>query len=165
MPARGIQHVDLAVRDVEQSLAFYRGVLGPLGLQEKFRNLTYRNTEEVIYLEYGVQGLGLRPADGGVYRHYDVGIEHSPSRSTSAARSTRRTDAASGRAGQSSRHPSSTMSKTARTITPSLPLIRTASGSRSSAGQPRRTAERNAERRVARRISPPQGRGEGENTS
>ena len=37
---------------------------------------TYRGTEEVIYLDFGVQGLGLRPADGGAYRHYDVGIEH-----------------------------------------------------------------------------------------
>jgi catechol 2,3-dioxygenase-like lactoylglutathione lyase family enzyme len=50
--------------------------IGPLGLKEKFRKLTYRRTEEVVYLEYGVQGFGLRPADGGVYRHYEVGIEH-----------------------------------------------------------------------------------------
>ena len=59
MPGRGIQHVDLAVGDVEQSLAFYYGLLGPLGLKEKFRNLTYRQTEEVVYLEYGVQGFGV----------------------------------------------------------------------------------------------------------
>ena len=32
--------------------------------------------KRVVYLEYGVQGFGLRPADGGVYRHYEVGIEH-----------------------------------------------------------------------------------------
>lgn len=76
MPARGIQHVDLAVGDVERSLAFYVRVLGPLGLTEKYRSPTYRRTEEVVYLEYGIQGLGLRPADGGDYRHYDVGIEH-----------------------------------------------------------------------------------------
>ena len=75
MPGRGIQHLDLAVGDVERSLAFYYGLLGPLGLREKFRNLTYRQTEEVVYLEYGVQGFGLRPADGGAHRHYDVGIE------------------------------------------------------------------------------------------
>ena len=60
MPTRGIQHVDLAVEDVERSLAFYYAVLGPLGLREKFRSPTYRQTEEVIYLEYGAQGLGLR---------------------------------------------------------------------------------------------------------
>jgi catechol 2,3-dioxygenase-like lactoylglutathione lyase family enzyme len=76
VPARGIQHVDLAVADVERSIAFYTAVLGPLGLKEKFRNLTYRQTEEVVYLEYGVQGLGFRPADGGTYRHYEVGLEH-----------------------------------------------------------------------------------------
>ena len=76
MPARGIQHVDLAVGDVERSLAFYYRVLGPLGLKEKYRLRTYRGTEETVALEYGVQLLGLRPADGGVYRYYEVGIEH-----------------------------------------------------------------------------------------
>lgn len=76
MPARGIQHIDLAVGDVQRSVAFYCEVLGPLGLKEKYRLPTYRGTEDVIYLEYGVQGFGLRPADGGEYRYYDVGIEH-----------------------------------------------------------------------------------------
>ena len=76
VPARGIQHVDLAVGDVERSLAFYLGVLGPLGLTEKYRERTYRQTEEVIYLECGVQGFGLRPADGGEFRYHEVGIEH-----------------------------------------------------------------------------------------
>jgi catechol 2,3-dioxygenase-like lactoylglutathione lyase family enzyme len=76
MPGRGIQHIDLAVGDVGRSLAFYYAVLGPLGLTEKFRLPTYRGTEEVIYLEYGVQGFGLRPADGGAHRYYEVGIEH-----------------------------------------------------------------------------------------
>jgi catechol 2,3-dioxygenase-like lactoylglutathione lyase family enzyme len=75
LPARGIQHVDLAVGDVERSLAFYYEVLGPLGLKERYRLSTYRGTEDVVYLEYGVQGLGLRPADGGEYRYYNVGIE------------------------------------------------------------------------------------------
>lgn len=76
VPARGIQHIDLAVADVERSLAFYHELLGPLGLIEKYRSPTYRGTEEVVYLEIGVQGFGLRPADGGVHRHYEVGIEH-----------------------------------------------------------------------------------------
>jgi catechol 2,3-dioxygenase-like lactoylglutathione lyase family enzyme len=76
MPARGIQHVDLAVRDVERSLAFYFAVLGPLGLEEDLRVPTYRGTEEVVYLRFGEQNLGLRPADGGEHRYYDVGIEH-----------------------------------------------------------------------------------------
>jgi catechol 2,3-dioxygenase-like lactoylglutathione lyase family enzyme len=29
-----------------------------------------------VYLEYGVHGLGLRPADDGPYRYHGVGIEH-----------------------------------------------------------------------------------------
>jgi catechol 2,3-dioxygenase-like lactoylglutathione lyase family enzyme len=76
VPARGIQHVDLAVGDVERSLAFYSALLGPLGLRERFRVPSYRGTEEVVYLEYGMQGFGLRPADHGPYRYYSVGIEH-----------------------------------------------------------------------------------------
>lgn len=76
MPLRGLQHVDLAVADVERSLAFYCAILEPLGLRERFRVPTYRGTEDVVYLECGVQGFGLRPADGGGFRHYDVGLEH-----------------------------------------------------------------------------------------
>jgi catechol 2,3-dioxygenase-like lactoylglutathione lyase family enzyme len=76
VPARGIQHIDLAVGDVERSIAFYVAMLGQLGLREKYRDLSYRGTEEVVYLEYGVHGFGLRPADGGTYRYHDVGIEH-----------------------------------------------------------------------------------------
>ena len=76
MPARGIQHVDLAVGDVERSLAFYYALLEPLGLKEKYRLPTYRGTEEVIDPEYGVQGFGLRPADDGAYSYYGIGIEH-----------------------------------------------------------------------------------------
>jgi catechol 2,3-dioxygenase-like lactoylglutathione lyase family enzyme len=76
MPGRAIQHVDLAVADVERSLAFYRTLLEPLGLKEYWRGPTYRGTEEVVYLQFGRSWFGLRPADGGSYRHYDVGLEH-----------------------------------------------------------------------------------------
>ena len=76
MPGRGIQHVDLAVSDVERSLAFYTELLGPLGLEEEERYPTYRGTEEVVYLSFGDEWLGLRPADGGTYRYYGVGLEH-----------------------------------------------------------------------------------------
>jgi glyoxylase I family protein len=76
MPARGIHHVDLAVANVERSRAFYLAVLGPLGLEEAERYPSYRATEEIVYLRYGGQFLGLRPADGGEHRYYDVGIEH-----------------------------------------------------------------------------------------
>ena len=73
---RGIHHVDLAVSDIERSLAFYLAVLGPSGLREVGRDTSYRGTEEVVYLRYGDQLLGLRPADGGEHRYYEVGIEH-----------------------------------------------------------------------------------------
>ena len=78
MPARGIHHVDLAVADVEQSLAFYLDLLGPLGWAESVRYPTYRGTEEVVYLEDPATGamLGIRPADGGAHHYYEVGIEH-----------------------------------------------------------------------------------------
>ena len=76
MPGRAIQHIDLAVADVERSLAFYRMLLEPLGLTEYDRAPTYRGTEEVVYLQFGRSFFGLRPADGGRYRHYDVGLEH-----------------------------------------------------------------------------------------
>jgi catechol 2,3-dioxygenase-like lactoylglutathione lyase family enzyme len=81
MPTRGIQHIDLAVTDVERSLAFYLGLLGPLGLEEMVRFPTYRGTEEVVYLgsdaaTYTYGWLGLRPADAGEHRYYDVGVEH-----------------------------------------------------------------------------------------
>ncbi len=78
MPARGIHHVDLAVADVERSIAFYLGLLGPLGWIERVRYPTYRGTEEVVYLEDPTTGsmLGIRPADGGAHHYYEVGIEH-----------------------------------------------------------------------------------------
>lgn len=76
MPARAIHHVDLAVSDVERSLAFYLGILGPLGLREEARYPTYRGTEEVIYLGWGEQQLGLRQADAGEYHYHQAGIEH-----------------------------------------------------------------------------------------
>jgi glyoxylase I family protein len=76
MPGRGIQHVDLAVTDVDRSLAFYMDLLGPLGLRELERYATYRGTEEVVYLSFGDESFGLRPADGGIHRYYEVGLEH-----------------------------------------------------------------------------------------
>jgi catechol 2,3-dioxygenase-like lactoylglutathione lyase family enzyme len=67
-----IHHIDLAVSDVESSLAFYLRLLGPFGLKEAGRFPTYRGTEEVVYLAFGDQYLGLRQADGGEYRYYDA---------------------------------------------------------------------------------------------
>jgi len=145
MPARGIQHVDLAVGDVERSVAFYDSVLGPLGLKEKFRNLTYRGTEEVVYLEYGVQGFGLRPADGGVYRHYEVGIEHLAFEVDDRAEVDEAYQRCVSAGGKIQSPPEEHYLPTARTTTPS-PSIRTVSASRSSAGRVRRTADANSAR-------------------
>jgi glyoxylase I family protein len=76
VPAPAIQHVDLCVADVERSLAFYLAVLGPLGLEEDMRFRSYRKTEDIVYLRFGEQNLGLRPADGGAHEYYRVGLEH-----------------------------------------------------------------------------------------
>jgi glyoxylase I family protein len=76
VPAPAIQHVDLCVADVERSLAFYLAVLGPLGLEEDMRFRSYRKTEDIVYLRFGEQNLGLRPADGGAHEYHGVGLEH-----------------------------------------------------------------------------------------
>jgi catechol 2,3-dioxygenase-like lactoylglutathione lyase family enzyme len=76
VPITGLHHLDLAVSDPQRSLSFYLDLLGPLGAEEAFRYPTYRGSEEVVYLRLGDQYLGLRPADGGEHRYYEVGIEH-----------------------------------------------------------------------------------------
>src|SRR5690242_4398432 len=76
MPARGIQHVDLAVSDLARSIDFYTRLLAPLGFEEYGRYPSYRGTEEVVYFRFGSDHLGLRPADGGEHHYYEVGIEH-----------------------------------------------------------------------------------------
>ena len=76
MPAPAIQHVDLCVSDVERSVAFYLEVLGPLGLERDVLFPSYRGTEDIVYLRFGEQNLGLRPADSGRHTYYDVGLEH-----------------------------------------------------------------------------------------
>lgn len=76
VPARGIHHVDLTVSDVARSISFYTRLLGPLGFEEYGRYPSYRGTEEVVYFDFGRQQFGLRLADGGEHRYYDVGIEH-----------------------------------------------------------------------------------------
>jgi glyoxylase I family protein len=78
MAGRGVHHVDLAVADVDASLAFYRELLGPLGLAEEVRYPTYRGTEDVVYFvdARDRRGIGLRQADGGAHTYYDVGLEH-----------------------------------------------------------------------------------------
>src|SRR5215217_487407 len=59
MGVRGVDHIDLAVSDVEASLAFYLGLLGPVGLKVEARFKTYRGTEDVFYLGFGQNVLGF----------------------------------------------------------------------------------------------------------
>src|SRR5262249_10846155 len=78
MPIRAIDHIDLAVADVQRSLDFYLQVLGPLGLEEMARYPSYRGGEEIVYLKIGDsrEAIGLRKADGGEHHYYDAGLEH-----------------------------------------------------------------------------------------
>jgi catechol 2,3-dioxygenase-like lactoylglutathione lyase family enzyme len=78
VPLRAIDHIDLAVSDLARSLEFYLRVLGPLGLEEAFRYKSYRGSEDIVYLRVGDTGqvIGLREADGGEHRYYQVGLEH-----------------------------------------------------------------------------------------
>ena len=76
MAPPAIQHVDLCVSDVERSRAFYLALLGAGGLEEDVLFRSYRGTEDIVYLRFGDQNLGLRPADGGEHSYYNVGIEH-----------------------------------------------------------------------------------------
>src|SRR5829696_4171700 len=59
MGVRGVDHIDLAVSDVEASLAFYLGLLGPVGLKVEARFKTYRGTEDVFYLGFGQNVLAV----------------------------------------------------------------------------------------------------------
>jgi catechol 2,3-dioxygenase-like lactoylglutathione lyase family enzyme len=95
MPARAIHHVDLAVSDVERSLAFYLAVLGPLGLHESECYPTYRGTEEVFTsamasvaedqdgMELPATGVprGRRARGGGGNRSHRIQSRTQPQRS------------------------------------------------------------------------------------
>jgi diamine N-acetyltransferase len=60
----GLAHVDLVCRDVARSVAFYRGVLEPLGLGPTVTFAGERG-ETIHYLRMPVEGsLGLREASG-----------------------------------------------------------------------------------------------------
>jgi catechol 2,3-dioxygenase-like lactoylglutathione lyase family enzyme len=75
----GIDHVDLVVGSLERSLAFYRGLLGPLGWDGE-SEITGERGERVVYLTRSDDGsaIGLREAQapaGGVDR-YELGLHH-----------------------------------------------------------------------------------------
>jgi glyoxylase I family protein len=76
-----IDHLDLVVTDFERSLAFYRGLLGPLGYVSE-STIEGERGEHVVYLGRGGLGgsVSLRQAQSGAhptpYDRYGVGIHH-----------------------------------------------------------------------------------------
>jgi glyoxylase I family protein len=80
---RGLAHVDLVCRDVARSLAFYRAVLGPLGLGAVEASFEGERGEAITYLRFpgeGTGSLGLRPTSGAEvdepFRLYAPGLHH-----------------------------------------------------------------------------------------
>jgi catechol 2,3-dioxygenase-like lactoylglutathione lyase family enzyme len=75
----GLGHVDLVCRDLERSLAFYRAVLVPLGLEEPVLFPGERG-EQIHYLRFPAAGsgsLGLRQAlDEQEFELYAPGLHH-----------------------------------------------------------------------------------------
>jgi catechol 2,3-dioxygenase-like lactoylglutathione lyase family enzyme len=75
----GLGHVDLVCRDLERSLAFYRAVFGPLGLEEPALFAGERG-EQIHYLRFpraGSGSLGLRQAlEAQEFELYAPGLHH-----------------------------------------------------------------------------------------
>jgi len=87
----GIHHLDLVVSDLERSLPFYRGLLGPLGYVRE-GGIEGERGERVVYLGHVAEdaAIGLRERQSGAnpvpYDRYGVGVHHvaisAPSRET-----------------------------------------------------------------------------------
>ncbi|MGZ4291438.1 MAG: VOC family protein [Gaiellaceae bacterium] len=75
----GLGHVDLVCSDVGASLAFYAGVLGPLGLEPPF-DVPGERGETIHYLRFpqaGSGSLGLRQAlEEQEFALYAPGLHH-----------------------------------------------------------------------------------------
>jgi glyoxylase I family protein len=77
----GIDHLDLVVTDLDRSLAFYRGLLVPLGYESE-SHITGERGEPVTYLGRASGGgsIGLRERQSEVhaapYDRYTVGVHH-----------------------------------------------------------------------------------------
>jgi glyoxylase I family protein len=72
-----IDHVDLVVSDLEHSLAFYRGLLGPLGYTRE-SPITGERGERVVYVSHpNGDAIGLRAAQSTLpHDRYAVGVHH-----------------------------------------------------------------------------------------
>jgi catechol 2,3-dioxygenase-like lactoylglutathione lyase family enzyme len=77
----GIDHLDLVVTDLERSLGFYTGLLGPLGYTRTSEIVGERG-ERVVYVNdaSGIGSVSLRErqsdAHGVPYDRYAIGIHH-----------------------------------------------------------------------------------------
>jgi glyoxylase I family protein len=77
----GIHHLDLVVSDLERSLAFYRGLLAPLGYVRE-GPIRGERGERVVYLGHisAITAIGLREAQSSAdripYDRYAVGVHH-----------------------------------------------------------------------------------------
>ena len=78
----GVDHLDLVVSDLERSLAFYRGLLGPLGYT-RIREIDGERGERVVYIgteDGGQASVSLRERQSRdratPYDRYDLGIHH-----------------------------------------------------------------------------------------
>ena len=78
--ARPVDHLDLVVTDLERSLAFYNGLLEPLGFTRN-SEIEGERGERVVYIGgTGGTAVSLREARSGAhdtpYDRYAVGIHH-----------------------------------------------------------------------------------------
>lgn len=80
-PMSAIDHLDLVVTSLERSLAFYRGLLEPLGYV-RVSEIAGERGEQVLYLGRigGMGSVSLREAQSGAhpvpYDRYGVGLHH-----------------------------------------------------------------------------------------
>jgi catechol 2,3-dioxygenase-like lactoylglutathione lyase family enzyme len=78
---QSVHHIDLVVSSLERSLAFYRGLLGPLGYVRE-GDITGERGERVVYLNHiaGGGAVGLRERQSHAhpvpYDRYAVGVHH-----------------------------------------------------------------------------------------
>jgi catechol 2,3-dioxygenase-like lactoylglutathione lyase family enzyme len=74
---RGVDHLDLVVSDLGRSLAFYRGLLDPLGY-DRATEIVGEQGERVVYLHgRGLVAVSLRAArTPGDYERYRIGLHH-----------------------------------------------------------------------------------------
>jgi len=73
----GVHHVDLVVSSIERSLAFYTGLLGPLGFH-RVSEVEGERGETIWYIGGPGSSVGLREAqsESEPYDRYRVGLHH-----------------------------------------------------------------------------------------